>query len=203
MNESSGPVGRPLVENAVLKIGSPGMPSSEIVSRWVASVMLICSVAVPLSVIPQFWRKSRSVANAATPQNWMSLRPPVSSTKCAAPEAMLPSLMTVIVPDASRSKRSFVLPSGRTRLPTSSETLPRISKIGSSPVKPSPSRRMPPEISMKKTLLGDGADGVGEVSASVTMNDSLPAVPVLPATSAHEPSLNVTVTPPFTKVPVR
>jgi hypothetical protein len=111
--------------------------------------------------------------------------------------------MTVIVPEASRSKRSFVLPSSSVRLPTSSETLPRISKIGSSPVKPRPSSRRPPEISMKKTLLVVGTDVVGEASASVTMNDSLPAVPVFPATSAQLPPLNDTVTPPLTNVPVR
>ena len=56
---------------------------------------------------------------------------------------------------------------------------------------------------MKKTLLGDGTEGVGDVSASVTAKDSLPAVPVLPATSAQLPSLKATVTIPFTNVPVR
>ena len=56
---------------------------------------------------------------------------------------------------------------------------------------------------MKKTLLVVGCDCVGEASASVTLKDSLPALPTLPATSAHLPALKSTLTLPFLNVPVR
>jgi hypothetical protein len=98
-------------------------------------------------------RKSKFAWILATPQNsgLPETVSPVCSTKRAAAEPMLPSLMILIVPAASRLKRLMVLPFVSTKSPTSSVTLPRMSMIGSS-VKPRPCSLTPPEISMKKTL---------------------------------------------------
>ena len=81
--------------------------------------------------------------------------------KRAATEPMLPNLMILMVPLASRLKRVTVLrlsltpsPSvstGTLYWPNSSTTRPRMEMIGSS-VKPRPCSSMPPPISMKKTL---------------------------------------------------
>ena len=85
----------------------------------------------------------------ATPQNsgLPETVAPACSTKRAAAEPMLPSLMILIVPLASSVKRLMTLPLVSLKSPISSVTLPRMSTIGSS-VKPRPCSLMPPEISM-------------------------------------------------------
>ena len=169
----------------------PGMPSSEIVSVWTRPVVLICSSAEPCRKTPYCSRKAKLVWNAATPQNSRSSSAsPFSSTNGAAPEARLPSLMTLIVPEALIESRKRVEPSASVRLPISIETLPRISMIGSSKTSASRSS-MPPERSMKKTR-----SGVAGLSVSIVLKLSLLPVPssplrVAPATlverDLHEP----------------
>ena len=126
------------------KIRPPGMPSSDSTSVCTCDVMLIWSFALPWRKIPYCSRNSKFVANATTPQNFVSpSESPVSSTNDAAPEAMLPSLITLIVPLAvsvNRGCPSF--------WPISRLTLPRISRIGSSGVRSASRNSMPPEMSM-------------------------------------------------------
>jgi hypothetical protein len=95
---------------------------------------------------------------------------------------MLPSLMTLTVPDASSVNRVTSWPSTCT-WPISSTTFPRISRIGSS-VKPNACSIIFPEISMKKTRLGLGFDGVGVsavVSWSITWKVAVPPIPRSPS----------------------
>ena len=147
---------------------------------------------------------------------------PFSRTKTAAPEAMLPILATSTVPLAAMRKRRRVtgsplasvttlpLASVSVRLPTSSETPPRIDSSGLvrpvagsvSSKRPAARSSMPPEISMKKTLSGVWAGFAGAWRRSISLNACASAWPVLPAVSLKAP-VHETTTAPATKVPVR
>ena len=114
---------------------------------------------------------------------------------------MLPSSMTLIVPEAESSKRRRVELSGIVRWPISRLTLPRISRIGSSN-RSAKRSSMPPERSMKKTRFGCGSDDEFS-TGSMTWKDSVSAVPALPASSSQVPAWNATVAVPGTNCPVR
>ena len=118
---------------------------------------------------------------------------------------MLPSLITSIVPDAVSVKRVCVELSGSVFVPIVSSTAPRIAISGSSgvsPKSPPACRLTPPESAMKKTRLPEEPPPVALCSWSISLKLSLPAVPRLPAVSAHEPATNETVTPPGANCPL-
>ena len=100
--------------------------------------------------------------------------------------------MTLIVPDAVSAKRTSPVSAF---LPISSETLPRISRIGSSNRSASRSS-IPPEMSMKKTLPGGVVPSACACTGSCSVNVFDPAMPRLPAVSPHEPATNETVREP-------
>jgi len=106
---------------------SPGIPSSDSDSVLIESLVLIWSRALPWRNTPYCSRKSKFVWNFATPQNSgeSSSVSPVSRMKTAAPDAMLPSLMTVIEPEAASLNRLRVEPSSSVRSPISIVTAPR------------------------------------------------------------------------------
>ena len=186
--------------SSIAKITPPGMPSSEIVSYWSLSVELNCSSALPWALMPYWRRKSKFVPNAATPHSCGTLpMAPNSSTNDAAPEARLPSLMTLIVPEAVNDRRVFSTPS-TSRLPASKLALPRISMIGSSKTSARRSS-IEPLMSMKKTL--PIAPLTGGSTRSTTWKDCEPPSDRLRPASCHEPSMKSTVTRPAAKSPVR
>ncbi len=125
------PVGRARVVavSFVAKTTPPGMPGSVSRSRCCSSVVLICNVASPASVIPYACRKLRFVATDTTPHS-RAPPSPVSSTNFAAPAAMLPTgWMISTEPKASSWKRVRV-PLESVTFPTSRLTPPRIAKTG-------------------------------------------------------------------------
>ena len=112
VNVPVGSAGAPVARTA--NSVPPGMPSSDSVSVCSRPVVLICSSAEPCRNTPYCSRKEKLVANDATPQNSRSSRPsPVSRMNLAAPEARLPSLITLIVPEASSLIRNFLVPSAQ------------------------------------------------------------------------------------------
>ena len=184
-------------------IGSPGMPSSTSVSVRFSPDRLICSVAEPSMKTPKFSRKPKFGWIVATPQKFGSppVLDPVSITKRAAAEPMLPSLKTLIVPEASIEKRNTLLPSALTIWPNCNVTVARIS-ISGSPTMPALLRMIAPEISMKNTRLVGASPGPGAAPScnwSMIRKLSLEAPPAFPERSLHDPSLKATVTSPVAK----
>src|SRR2546429_89465 len=177
----------------------PGMPSSDSFSVLVWLVVLISSSAEPLRTMPYGCRKSKLVWKAATPQKEvLESVPPDSSTNTAAHDAVLPILITSIVPDAVSSNQLSVVPV-TTRVPISSSTPPRIASSGVfllSLNRPPARSSIPPVIDRKKTRLVVVCAPPVACGSSNNLNASVPPMPRLPALSLHLPGRKVTPTVP-------
>ena len=161
---------------------SPATPSKRMVSVFSVRVVLTWKVPASSRVIPMFWRKSRLVCKAMTPQNFgigmlpgklSSLTPGTpksprnspretasersvltSSTNNPATEPRLPRAITLKVPlKESWNRAPIKLPASSSWRTASKSTSPRISIIGS-PVRPAPSNWKPPVRRMKKAVAG-------------------------------------------------